>query len=399
MNNCITLLCIAYPLFAFSSYKNLLAPRIDGIIGNNIVYIILVCYALKLVLSVRTRVNRNFFFLFMIYTLYICFNSIIFNNAQAFYAACFIVFPMAMMLFVNRDDAKNFYSILKIIVVFCLIYALYVIFSFFSYNTIVLLTNKGSVAANYVTRHSSMLGSSITTSYYFLITIPMLMIGIEKFQGRWRKYSVLTCTAAVMAVVLEQSRISFAILGLYLIVYFFHYGNKIKIRYKVCFMIIILIGLYWILNNESLSRLTSNYLEGASTSSRFSAIHAGLNAFVNKPIFGSGLATYYKRLWNASDRMISLYGNTSLVDPHNVYVMILVEQGIVGFLLYFCTFGYAVKLVRKNSDDIISFNVSVMIMGLLLALMGGSQLINEMNFGLIVWTYLMILVSKASYKC
>ncbi len=112
-------------------------------------------------------------------------------------------------------------------VVFTIFYSLLVIILFFNHGFII-STLQFKNNADYVTRFSTMFGSSISTSYFLLLNVPIGILGYKSLSRRWGLFSLLSSIVAVFAIVLEQSRICFITLGLYIILYNFIYSKKNK---------------------------------------------------------------------------------------------------------------------------------------------------------------------------
>src|SRR5690606_27005691 len=82
-------------------------------------------------------------------------------------------------------------------------------------------------------------------------------------------------------------------------------------------------------------------LSGSSVSERLTASKLGLYIFSIYPLFGSGIGRYFERIY--SDRYINVEGLTGLIDPHNLYVLILSELGIIGLIVTIILFIYLFK--------------------------------------------------------
>jgi O-antigen ligase len=75
--------------------------------------------------------------------------------------------------------------------------------------------------------------------------------------------------------------------------------------------------------NDEFTRLFA--FEGGSVTGRVLFLEAGFKSFVDSPLFGIGLGGF-------KELFIAPWGKNMLA--HNNYMLILVEQGIVGFILY-----------------------------------------------------------------
>ena len=79
------------------------------------------------------------------------------------------------------------------------------------------------------------------------------------------------------------------------------------------------------------SRFLSSWLD-VSTMSRLQAFNDAREFFRVSPIFGRGFGLVYPRWW--IERYMVFDGVETLVDPHNIFVMVLVEAGIVGLSMF-----------------------------------------------------------------
>lgn len=130
------------------------------------------------------------------------------------------------------------------------------------------------------------------------------------------------------------------VLGIFLVLWL-KYG--IKKMYKVVIVVgLVVLGLYWLLSLsifDVMSERLFSFLSGEKNESdivRASMIRDGLRFFLEKPVFGHGSDAF---------RTISVYGTYS----HNNFVELLVDYGIVGFILYYSMFGYVgLKLFLGN---------------------------------------------------
>lgn len=384
-------------MFTPNSIKIVYGPFIDGQYGSNMVFVLPAILIIYGILTGIRYVDRVHFALLGAFSIYTFANTVFFANSQSCYSAFCMVIPMLYMMCVNKSLGSKFEAMVHAIIVIAFVYSIYVIIQFFAQNFLVVLTGFGEIAADYKTRHSTMLGTSITTTYYFIATIPMIMIGINKAAHTTRLFYIISLITSIFSVLLLQSRIGFLILGFFFVFYFLKYKGHVKLRYKLLVVIGVIVLLFWAYNNESLSRLFSDYSMGVSTESRMNSLTVGLSAFQEKPIFGSGIATFYKRIWTADSRYVSIYGKTSLVDPHNMYVMILVEMGVVGFALFMAVVTSVITMVIRKSSKEIRINSLALFGGLAIALLGGSHMINEIGFSSVIWFYLCILASKNRY--
>lgn len=393
----LTIFLLIYSLFAFSSIKTMYAPIVDGIKGNNVIYFVFFVFVFRLFLIKKIKSNFKVFIFIFLILIYLLITIIFKNNSQSIYSLLLMIMPIFLVSTSNEYDGKLFVNFLKVITILSLVYSIFVCFEFFAYD---FFSNHFSLnpVASYDTRHSTMLGTSITTSYYFILNIPFEVIAYKMLDNRWKKILFVSIALNVLAIILNQSRICFITLFIYLLFYFFSFNKNVKIHYKVLIVIFSLILMIWILNNNNLSRLYTNYGESVSTETRFEVLKIGLDEFYKYPFFGSGISTYYKRLWNVGTRFVYIHNTLSLIDPHNLFIYILVEQGLFGFVLFIMLFSLLRKEYYNYLPDFIKDNLKILMIGLLVIFCGGSHLINEINYSVIFWIYFMFIFSYSIYK-
>lgn len=391
----LTLLIYAYPLFILKSIKYKYSFTIDGFITSNELWLIPLLVLIKVLISKKNAIDFKCLIITLLLISY-CIFSIIFigSSSQSVYSLYIATMPLALVIIRNKTDGTLFYHYLKAVIIFAGLYGLLVVGQFFTHNLIARVTGHAELAASYVTRYPTMFGSSITTSYYLILSIPIIIIGVLKFDSIWKKISIISLSASSLAVILAQSRICFIVLIIYTAVFLFHYNQKLSIFKKSVVVLLLVLLAYYIINNPFLNRLSSHYFEGASSSSRFNALHVGLVLFEHKPVMGSGIAVFYKRLWE--DNHISIMGLDTLVDPHNLYIFLLDEIGIIGFVLLASLFVYLVKNIINRLESIEKFSFIMMLVGILICFFAGSQPINEVSFAVVFWWYISFFYSKAS---
>jgi len=383
---------ILYSLFAFSSIKTIGAPIIDGIKGNNMLFLIGIVWLFRFLFMKKTKSNLKVFIsIFIAFSFAII--SFIFNkNSQSLYAVLIAFLPLLLVSTANEYEGKKFKSFLKIVTLLSIVYSLFVFLEFLSYDFFALKFSLSSTAS-YVTRHATMLGTSITTSYYFILNIPFEVIAGNMLEKKWKKYTYLSIILSVIAIIISQSRICFITLGVYFVFYFLNFNKNIKLHNKVLIILLVSVLMVWVLNNDQLSRLYQSYGESFSTETRVNVLKIGIDEFSRHPIVGSGIATYYKRLWNSSTRFVVIHNSLSLIDPHNMFIYILVEQGLVGGFLLLILFYNLKKDYYNPLPSFIKKNIKILLIGLIIIFCCGSQLINEINYSVLFWTYFTFLFS------
>lgn len=126
-------------------------------------------------------------------------------------------------------------------------------------------------------------------------------------------------------------------------------------------------SLYNVLGKRLESLIANLFGEDTSEGSfdaRAEMIKLGWNAFLERPIFGYGMSNFsvlYEQVMGTS------------TYSHNNFIEILVNGGVVGFILYYFIYGYIfVKLfkmafVKRDTTAIILFTINLVLVGLQIA--------------------------------
>lgn len=170
----------------------------------------------------------------------------------------------------------------------------------------------------------------------------------------------LAMITSFLLLIATKSRASLFVLivGIFLILYY-TIGTRNKIKFGliltlICLTVITVGQQSWAesIYNRVIagiaSFITKNTLD-ASVSIRWNLIKEGIEQFFNKPILGYGVGTSFVMV------------NTNY---HNNYIQLLVECGIVGFLLYYSMYAFILaklyKYIKKNVEALVIFTLIVM---------------------------------------
>ena len=154
---------------------------------------------------------------------------------------------------------------------------------------------------------------------------------------------------------------------------------------KVFVVAIIMFACIYGVNNFDLTRLFSGF-QDASVFTRFSAMNLGIHLFTRNPLIGTGLGRYFIRAY--SNREIYIDGIQGLIDPHNTYIFLLSEIGIIGFIILSMILIYTLRKFRYISNPVFRKTAYLIIVVYLIGAIGGSQLLNEISFSTILWIYI-----------
>lgn len=139
---------------------------------------------------------------------------------------------------------------------------------------------------------------------------------------------------------------------------------KISFGNKVAFVVAwgLAIGLgYFMIPAESLERWSSvgREITQGSLNTRLYIWEAGLKVYTNNPLFGIGAGAFRTGV----EPQLG-----SAIAPHNVYLSILVEQGIIGLVIFLAILGGLFEKIRKMAGLERLFLMFLLIMWMVSAL-------------------------------
>ncbi len=388
-----------YALFAPYRIKHMFSFIVEGRpITNEIWLIIAFVFILSLNNINRNQQNRsggatgflrNIIFAYVAIILIGGFTAI--SVSQYIYASILFLCPMLLFFPVSKLDHNTVEVLFRLFIVTCLVYAIFAIVLTTNYAYFMILVGNPIRSSYYLqTRASMMLGSSITVSYYFNLTLPLcFFIYYRSEVKKWRIVALFAIIANVAATFVLLSRIAFlCAVGILLFYILFAGSKKYKVRNKIIFGILFIAMMIYIYQYYDLSRLFMgfNFGSGASDASRIAAAMLGVSIFSAYPLFGSGMGRFYERIYEY--RFIEFNGTIGLIDPHNMYVLILSELGLSGIIVTIVMFIKLYSHFSHISDRNLRATAYVTLTAFLFDAMGGSHLFNEISFAVIFWIYM-----------
>ncbi len=375
---------ILYALFAINRIKYKLLPSIDGKPLNNIIILALLVLVVLLIHRKKQKYPAVDV-LSIIGIATFCILSVLRTDSvgQSLYACVFILLPMLIASNTPEIEKSDFLAFLNHMALYASVYAVITIIAVFRYAGLMQMIGNIYSAKSQV-RASLPLGSSITVSYYLNLSLPILLYLHSRAEKKKKLLFLFGIILNVAATFLELSRSSVITTVAIIVLYYLFYkdrqrGGKFWIVFILAVMFMI-IGQF-----ADLSRITglSSQLKD---NSRFSAWNLALAIFREYPIYGSGIARYFHRLWHSN----VLYVNNvkGIIDPHSTYLLLLSELGILGFAVYAFFFGKRIKCIFKLEDKGLVCTGALVVFTILFNGIAGSQLINEINYALIAYTVL-----------
>jgi len=309
----------------------------------------LLCFAalaLELIAVKKRRVSS-----YMIWRIFLCvffFLAYLYavNESAAFSVIKRILLQSVVVFLIGikcTDDAENIQRIAKIAVAAVCINLLY-LYSVVDFATLAEGERLGVSSVN-ESWNSNQIG--LMASLGVAMVCYLFFIKAQETRRFNKVFGAALIVFFLFFVVLSGSRKSLIIVFVTLMVYLFGSSKSHKTR-KIVIAIACTYGLLYALYNvpflydhigyrfEGLIETISGTGSEGSAQARQGMIDIGLNAFIQKPLFGYGLNGFSQ-----------VYGEITGISvySHNNYVELLVNTGLVGFVLYY---GYIVWILFRR---------------------------------------------------
>ncbi|WP_275373065.1 O-antigen ligase family protein [Clostridium tertium] len=399
------LICIMflYPLFAMTRFKQVLSPNIDKFSTTNEVWIIPLLLCIKRIFwDLEKERKYNLFMLI----LFISLLSVILvggfrveNLEQYVYAILILIIPINLLFLCKRKDINNLNFFLKLFTAICLIYSLGYIFATSNYDFLSKLMGNTIYSRSFISsdqhRAKLMIGSAITVANYFTMSLPILFyVYFRRYSIRWNAISLISIIFNLIASALTLSRLGFfSSILIAMSCIFFQIESKNKFAKRFLIIILAILGFSIIMIRYDIGRLFMGFHD-TSVLSRLSSIYLGIYIFQKNPLFGSGMGSHFTRLYTDNSLKIDdLYG---LIDPHNVYVLILSEIGLIGLIIIILFILCLFYRLSQIPDKMFRKTSYLIVFAAAISGIGGSHLVNEISYSIVFWIYMSFFYS-ASY--
>ncbi len=261
----------------------------------------------------------------------------------------FFIFALATWFIFEKKKNVIKYSFFSIFACFCILVA----DGYFQY-----FTGESITGSNNPLRISSFFGDELIYGSYLSRFLPVLtaLFFLTKYSKLKKNQIFFSIFIIITSVIIylsgERAAFLFVLFTfLYLIVMLNKYSKHIIILFSI---ILTSVGVFS-LNNEKISdRMIKRTLEQAGISkgiSNFSSHHKGhylvaWDLFKNNKIFGVGPKNFQKECINNKKYQSNPYICTN--HPHNTYLQLLSETGIVGFIIISYLFFYLCYVSLKH---------------------------------------------------
>jgi len=328
--------------------------------------------------------NRTFLFLIVIFG-YLIFNFTISSDKELSFSRTFgfIRFPiliLAVDYFLKKNEYKldiifNFWSITLIVVVFDLFFQ-----SFFGYNLL-------GFESAWNNRLSSFMKDELKIAHWLIsFTMPTLAFFTMKNKNFLKTIVVTIIFIIILLLINERSN---ALKGIFIVFFILAFNNSLNLKKKIIISVSSLILIATIINfNQNVKQRfyieikamgvvggiinkntnDAKLIDYVKKSNYGPHFYAAIDVFKKNKLFGSGLKTFRIECEKANLEP-SMEKRKCSTHPHQIYLEILSETGIFGFLLFFYFF---LKIILKSmkvyfkSNDLILLSLCAFIVSQIL---------------------------------
>jgi O-antigen ligase len=220
---------------------------------------------------------------------------------------------------------------------------------FFTGTNIVGLTKAGD-------RISSFFGNELIMGSYLSRLFPLLFaLFIVKEKKKLELYVMIFFFVLLSGLVLisgERASFFLYVLSFIFIIIFVKGYTKLKTIFLVGSLIItiIIISSFDQVKNRILSDPKSTITKFIFTPTHDSLIRTAYNMFLDKPLFGHGPKMFRVI---CKDEKYAVGITPCMTHPHNFYVQLLAETGIIGFSFLFSAFAYVLYCAYRQLKSIV----------------------------------------------
>jgi O-antigen ligase len=301
--------------------------------------------------------KNNFFYFFLFFYFILLLSSLFSNDIQLSLKSAIPYIRFGIFILAVNYIFESYLNLESLLNKLCkiLILILFILFVDSTYQAIY-YKNIFGFKIDQTFRVSSVFGSELIMGG-FVMRVTMLLIGILIFLKKNKYFFFTILTISYVLIIYSGERTAFylfSIFNLILFIKFQIYKNK-KDFLKIILIsfIIILIFFKSVFFNRifvmTVNQITilkeEQYKVVAFTPTHQELYVTAFNIFQKYPIFGSGLKTFRTECKNKNYSQSELGCST---HPHNFYMQILSEVGILAFIIFVIAYLYISKFIFKE---------------------------------------------------
>ena len=304
--------------------------------------------------------NHKYFYFFLIFWIYLIFNTLIYNfNLDSFKISFFYfrygVFVIAIVTFLKEDYKFIKYFFYCIFICFTIL----VFDGFYQY-----FTGKNILGWENSTRTSSFFGDEKILGSYLSRLWPIffgLSLFIFKKKNKLSSFIILIFILSESLIFLSGDRTAFFYINLSAIFVILFSQKLFKLRLITLLSSILILVIISFINPVAKERVFDQTINQMNLDSKnknkekssvyiFSREHnhhyiTALKMFLDNKVFGVGVKNFRNFCNNEKYKISEVSCST---HPHNTYIQILAETGIIGFLFLITVLIYFCKYILKH---------------------------------------------------
>ena len=270
-------------------------------------------------------------------------NSLFSNEAVIFYFRYFFfIFGVALLLEQN---------ICRLKIVFIYLVAVFFLVLFDSYFQFFNGTNIFGYEKYDLNRVTSFFKDETILGQYLAKIFPIIIVlylMLYNYDHKSFYFYLVSATIVLLIIFISGERLSFALISLFMISLAVYEHQKLKIYiFYFIFLLFTLFILYQNIDfiefrvNQTFNQISQTYISYLPyTPDHEKHYLSAIKMFLHKPILGVGPAMFEY----SCSKLIYFVREGCASHPHNYYVQLLAETGIIGFLFLFTIF---VSLIRE----------------------------------------------------
>ena len=363
-------------------------PAIPDILLSLVgLYFIVISFNKKLLnfyLNYFFLISITFYFCLLLSSLFSDYPLLSMTQGGSIFYFRYIFFVLAIWYLLEFKE--KFIQVLLITITFCLfILTVDSLFEYLNGHNLFNFEQQSGWRVTSLFKDENILGRYVS----FFSAFGFILIHYKKnFSRKDFIFSYLILFSGLIVAYLSGERTAFFQLSLFILIVFLILDLKNKLRFLLS-LIITLIILFSILNinpNVNNQMINQTYKQISNTEFRYlpfsnhhlSHLESAYKMFIDKPVIGVGTNLFRFKceekkyfIKNSSGKMV----NSCSTHPHNYYLQILSENGLVGisflvFFYFFVIFIFFKNLIilfyRKSSKKIIQNKIMICILLLVL---------------------------------
>jgi O-antigen ligase len=303
--------------------------------------------------------KSSFFKLFFLFYIYLIITSFFSENflhsiKNSFFYARFGILTLSVWYLLDYFDKfkKYFFYSVCIIIIFLFLGSLLQVFY---------LQDNLHYKINYdINRISGFFGGRLVQGSFLLRLFPIIL-GIyfsKRFKSLNYKYFLVIIFISISLIIFsgERSAIVLMLISLTILFFFSKLNYKQKLYLFLCFIFLAIFSLS--ISGGLKKRIFNDTVQSLMPDGKvriFSQGHqehytSAIKMFLQNPIIGKGVVNFYLECQKEEYRKIG--PNSCTTHPHNTYIQLLAETGIIGFTFVIGVLIYFVGIIIYNIKNL-----------------------------------------------